>query len=268
MDNIWLALIGVVAGLAGGLLGIGGSIVMIPGMNQLFGLQQHLHQAVALIVNFFVVVPAVYQHARARAIVWPVVRGMAPTAIVAVMAGVALSETRVFTGPNQVYLAGLFGLFMAYVGLADLLRIVRRAPTLETPNPGTVPAWKAAVLVGIPAGLVSGLLGVGGGIMMVPLQRRVLRIPLRMAIANSATTIIVLSLIGAGMKNYAIVSRGLVPWWKPLSLAAVLIPTAMCAAFVGGKLTHTLPVKHVRLAFILVLFVFAAKMCLPACSAL
>lgn len=268
MDNLWLALIGLLAGLAGGLLGIGGSIVMIPGMNELFGLHQHLHQAAAMIVNFFVVVPAVYQHARARAIVWPVIRGMAPTAIVAVVAGVALSETRVFAGPNQVYLAGLFGLFLAYVGLADLLRVVRRVPSIETTNPGTVPAWKAAVLVGIPAGLIAGLLGVGGGIMMVPLQRRLLRLPLRMAIANSATTIIALSLVGAGMKNYAVVSHGLVPWWKPLSMAAVLIPTAMCAAFVGGKLTHTLPVTQVRVAFILLLFVFAARMCLRACTAL
>jgi uncharacterized membrane protein YfcA len=268
VDNLWLALIGVVAGLAGGMLGIGGSIIMIPGMNLLFGPHQHVHQATAMIVNFFVVVPAAFQHARARAIVWPVVRGIAPGAVVAVLIGVAASEASIFAGRNQVYLTGLFGLFMAYVGLADLLRLFSRRQAADTPDPAAVPAWKAILLVGIPAGFIAGLLGVGGGIMMVPLQRRVLRIPLRMAIANSATTIIVLSLIGSGMKNYAVVSGGLAPWWKPVSMAAVLIPTAMCAAFIGGKLTHTLPVKHVRIAFIGVLFVFAARMCLRAAAAL
>jgi len=268
MDYIWLVLVGVVAGLAGGLLGIGGSIVMIPGMNLLFGYHQHLHQAAAMIVNFFVVVPAVYQHLRARAVIWPVVRAMAPTAVVAVLAGVALSETSLFAGRNEVYLTGLFGLFMAYVGLADLVRLFRGTPTTETVNPTTVPVWKAALLVGLPAGVVAGLLGVGGGIMMVPLQRRILRIPIRMAIANSATAIILLSPVGAFMKNYAVISGGSYPWWKSLVLAGVLIPTAMCAAFFGGRLTHTLPVKQVRIAFILLLFVLAIRMCLRAASAL
>lgn len=268
MDHVYLALIGLLAGLAGGLLGIGGSIVMIPGMNELFGLNQHLHQAAAMIVNFFVVVPAAYQHARARAIVWPIVRGMAPAAMAAVIIGVAVSETSLFAGRNEVYLTGLFGLFMGYVALADLVRLIRRKQAADNPEPFKVSSWKAALLVGVPTGMIAGLLGVGGGIIMVPLQRRILRIPLRMAIANSATTIIALSLIGASMKNYAVISEGISPWWKALGMAAILIPTAMCAAFLGGKLTHTLPVKHIRLAFILLLFVFAVRMCYRAASAL
>ncbi|MHC4064582.1 MAG: TSUP family transporter [Planctomycetota bacterium] len=268
MDHLYLALIGLLAGLSGGLLGIGGSIVMIPGMNVLFGDHQHLHQAAAMIVNFFVVVPAAYQHARARAIVWPVVRGMAPAAVATVVVGVALSETSLFAGRNEVYLAGLFGLFMASVGFADLLRLVRGGRADAVQNAPEVPSWRSALLVGIPTGLVAGLLGVGGGIMMVPLQRRILRIPLRMAIANSATTIIPLSLVGACIKNYAVISDGVDPWWKSLGLAAVLIPTAMCAAFAGGKLTHTLPLRHIRIAFILLLFAVAVRMCYPAASTL
>ena len=268
VDHVYLALIGLLAGLSGGLLGIGGSIVMIPGMNELFGLHQHVHQATAMIVNFFVVVPAAYQHARARAIVWPIVRRMAPAAVIAVLVGVELSETSAFAGRNQAYLTGLFGLFMGYIGLAELLRLLRRDRPADDLNPATVTVWKAALLVGLPTGVVAGLLGVGGGIVMVPLQRRILHVPLRMAIANSATTIIALSLVGAARKNYAVISSGIQPWWEPLGMAAILIPTAMCAAFVGGRLTHTLPVGHVRAAFILLLMVFAVRMCLQATSAL
>jgi hypothetical protein len=269
VDNLWLALIGVVAGLTGGLLGIGGSIVMIPGMNVLFGHQQHVHQAAAMIVNFFVVVPAAYQHLRARAIGWPVVRAMAPMGVVAVIAGVELSKLSAFEGPNQVYLTGLFGMFMACVGVAELVRLRHGGRTAEAAGPDAAPAWKAALLVGLPAGLAAGLLGVGGGIVMVPLQRRVLRLPLRMAIANSATAIVLLSPVGAFRKNYAVIADGLCdPWWTALLLAAVLIPTAMCAGFVGGRLTHTLPVDRVRWAFIVLLFAFAAKMCWRAASAM
>ncbi len=268
MPLLLLALIGLVAGLAGGLLGIGGTIVMIPGMNELFGPRQHLHQAAAMIVNFFIVVPAAYQHARARAIHWPVVRGIAAAAVVSVLLGVAASESRLFAGRNQVYLAGLFGVFMFCIGATDLYRMLRRSEQTSPEVAAAVPTWKAALLVGVPTGFISGLLGVGGGIMAVPLQRRLLRIPIRNAIANSATTIIVLSIVGASLKNYAIVADGVAPWSEPVKLAAILIPTAMVASFFGGKLTHTLPVRQVRLAFILLLFVFAFRMVGRALAAL
>ncbi|MCH7812740.1 MAG: sulfite exporter TauE/SafE family protein [Planctomycetes bacterium] len=263
-----LALIGLMAGLFGGLLGIGGSVVMIPAMNELFGLHQHQHQAVAMIVNFFLVLPAVWQHARARAIVWRVVRGQAPAAVVAVLAGVALSEAPWFQGRGQVYLSGIFGLFLLYEGATGLVRLFRKAGQDRPFDPNKVSVVRAALLVGLPTGIVAGLLGVGGGIVMVPLQRRLLGVPLRQAIANSATTIIPLSLLGASAKNYAVISSGLVAWWKPLVMAGALIPTAMAAAFVGARLTHLLPIRQVRIAFVVLMLIFAARMGLPALAAL
>jgi uncharacterized membrane protein YfcA len=261
---VLLAVIGLVAGLAGGLLGIGGSIVMIPGMNELFGPRQHLHQAAAMIVNFFVVVPAVYQHYRAGAIVWPVVKWMAPAAVVAVLLGVGASELPLFAGPNRRNLVLVFAAFLAFIALRDLYRMFRRPADEPAKRPEATPAWKAAVLVGLPAGFVAGLLGVGGGIVMVPLQRRVLRMPIRQAIANSATAIILLAPVGAALKNYAVITRGLAPWWTTFALAAVLIPTAMIAASFGGKLTHTLPVRRIRLAFVILLLICAARMVIRA----
>jgi len=115
---------------------------------------------------------------------------------------------------------------------------------------------------------MSGLLGIGGGIVMVPLQRRVLGTPLRMAIANSATTMVVLTLFGATAKNYAVTSEGLAPWWKPCGIAAVLIPTAFVGAGFGGRLTHILPVRSVRLVFLIVLGVLGVRMVLKATSQL
>ena len=265
---LWLAAIGLFAGLVGGLLGIGGSIIMIPAMNELFGLNQHLHQGAALIVNFFVAVPAVYQHTRAKAIVWSVVRAMAPGAVVAVLVGVGVSELPVFAARNQGYLVLVFAGFMVCVAAADFHKMLCRDGGERPSAAADNPIWKAALLVGLPTGFVSGLLGVGGGVVMVPLQRRVLHMPLRQAIANSATTIIALSLVGAASKNYALIAEGLDPWWSAIAMAAVLIPTAMIGAFCGGKLTHTLPVGQVRLAFILLLLAFAIRMTLRAVGTL
>ena len=91
-------MIGLLCGLTGGLLGIGGSIVMIPAVTELLGPDQHLYQAAAMILTFFVATPAVLQHARAGAIQAATVRRIIPPALVAVVAGVALSELPLFAG--------------------------------------------------------------------------------------------------------------------------------------------------------------------------
>ncbi|MFQ5491765.1 MAG: sulfite exporter TauE/SafE family protein [Phycisphaerae bacterium] len=261
---VLLSLVGLLAGAAGGLLGIGGSIVMIPAMNELFGLDQHLHQAAAMIVTLFVVAPATWQHARANAIDWQVVQRMAPAAVVSVLVGVAISESGFFAGDGQRYLVGLFGLFLAYAGLADAVRLYAAAkhpPAHEQTRRVTVGASAA---IGALAGLVGGLLGVGGGVVMVPLQRRLLKIPIRQAIANSAATIIALSTVGACMKNYAVMTSQPHDWWKPLALAGVLAPMAVVGATVGSKLTHSLPIRPLRWAFIILLWVIAVRMVLRA----
>jgi hypothetical protein len=106
--------------------------------------------------------------------------------------------------------------------------------------------------VGFPMGLIAGLLGVGGGIVAVPLQQVILKMPLRRAIANSAVTIVPLSILGAVYKNVANAHAG-VDARESLSLALCLIPTAMIGGFVGGRLAHTAPRKALRMAVILLM---------------
>ena len=63
-----LMCIGLVAGLLGGLLGIGGGVVMIPAIALLLGRDIHLAQAASMNVIFFVAAPAVVRHWRAGAV--------------------------------------------------------------------------------------------------------------------------------------------------------------------------------------------------------
>lgn len=262
-----LVLIGLFAGVIGGMLGVGGSIVMIPAMTEVLGPNQHLYQAAAMIVNFFVVVPAVYQHRRAKAIDGATVIRIVPLSLVAVLAGVGISELPFFAGSGEAYLRGLFGLFLLFVAVTDLYRLARKrregsAVPAEHENPIRAPrpiSWGSAVLVAVPTGLVAGILGVGGGIMAVPLQRRFLNIPIRTAIANSATIIIATSLVGATAKNYAyVVDSGFSI--SSFILAALLIPTAMIGSSFGSRLTHRVPLNFVKVAFFLLLLVAAIRL--------
>lgn len=265
MSVIIELLIGLASGVLGGLLGIGGSVIMIPAMTAVFGPAQHLYQGAAMIMNFFVALPAASQHFRAKAVLMPIIRVTIPTSIAGVLLGVWLSNGWWFRGTNEAYLSGVFGVFLLYAAGYNVYRFFsshRFADVTDT-DAQAIPKWKAALSVGLPMGLIGGLLGVGGGIVAVPLQQLMLKIPLRRAIANSAVTIVPLSIIGAVYKNAANAQAG-VDFTKSLQIALCLIPTAMVGALIGGRLTHTAPRKALRLAVIVLLAYGGIRMLLGA----
>ncbi|MHC4947395.1 MAG: TSUP family transporter, partial [Planctomycetota bacterium] len=88
VDVVILVGLGLVAGALGGLLGIGGSVVMIPVLTLVLHRNQHLSQAAAMIVNIFVAVPAALRHHRAEAIQWDVAARMLPAALLFILVGV------------------------------------------------------------------------------------------------------------------------------------------------------------------------------------
>ena len=268
IEIVITAAIGLFAGLTGGLLGVGGSIVIIPALTEFFAPDQHRYQAAAMVVNFFVVVPAVYQHRRAGAIDRATVLRLIPMSVAAVVVGVGLSELPLFAASGERYLRGLFGLFLLAVGGYDLYRLVRRRPD-PVPEKALLESdvrvvskpfgWWETAKIAIPVGLFAGMLGVGGGLLAVPLQRRVLGLPIRTAIANSAAVIIATSSIGGLVKNMAYAAETARPF-DPLTLAAVLIPGAILGSFVGSRWTHVLPLRTVKAAFFVLLCVAGARL--------
>ena len=257
MDLLVPAAIGIIAGLSGGLLGIGGSIIIIPAMILYLGTteggyqghDQHLLQAAAMITNVFVAAPSVIAHYRARAIVKPVVAVLVPTAILGVLTGVAVSDSSAFARQNGSYLAMILSGFLAYVACYNIWRLVRKTDRERKFGEDTrLSPWKIAA-AGIPMGLTAGLLGIGGGAVCVPIQQVLLKIPLRRAIANSATTIVFSAFIGAVHKNYTLSTHG-IDVVDSLRLAGMLIPTAILGSYFGGKLTHLMPKQALRMVFI------------------
>jgi uncharacterized protein len=252
--------IGLLAGLLGGLLGIGGSIIIIPGMvfylsattSGYSGKDQHLLQAAAMICNFAVAAPSVWVHSRAGALMRPVVVRLLPSALIGIVLGVMASNTILFARQNGRYLAmGLAG-FLVYVVIYNSIHFLTAATKEEQIPDETAPRGCKVIAVGLPMGFMAGLLGIGGGVLCVPAQQLFLRIPLRQAIANSAATIACIALVGALYKNVTLAQHH-VSMADSLRLAAMLIPTAMAGSFIGGKLTHCLPRQALRMVLIVVL---------------
>lgn len=261
-----ISTIGLLAGVLGGMLGVGGSVIMIPGLTIFLGPAQHLYQAAAMIANVFVAVPAALRHKRAGAMHGPALRGMLPTAIAFVLVGVWLSNRAIFTGMDgERWLRRAFALFLLYVVALNVRRLFDGSGRQGDPHAAdgdhVTPARGGAV--GAIMGTVAGLLGVGGGAVAVPLQQVLLHLPLRTCIANSSAIICVSAAVGAVYKNASLPAEH--TWQASLLLAAMLAPTAFIGGRIGASLTHRLPLRQVRGTFVLLMIVAAWRMAqLPA----
>ncbi len=114
LDLLGIAAIGFGGGALGGLVGIGGSLVMIPALTFVYGRDQQLYQASAMVVNALVAATATRRHAIAGAIKRRVVVRMLPAAIACVLLGVWASNHL-----DQRWLQLVFGGFMLYVALQE-----------------------------------------------------------------------------------------------------------------------------------------------------
>ena len=250
MDYLIFAAIGIVMGLFGGLLGIGGSVVMIPALVFAFGENQHLYQASAMICNFFVGTTAAIVHKKADVLVMDVIKWLVPAAAVGIIIGVAISNSSAFARGNSYLLARVFGIFMIYVVIYNCLKFRSRSSQAgDFDISGTRRSIPLAILCGVLTGVPAGLLGIGGGTICVPLQQLFLKMPLKRAISNSAATIASIALIGAFYKNITLPQHS-IEMTESLRIAMFVIPCAVVGAFLGSRLMHKLPSNVVRAVFI------------------
>lgn len=260
MDYLILAAIGIVMGLFGGLLGIGGSVVMIPALVFAYGENQHLYQASAMICNFFVAISAAFVHRRAKILVVDVVKWLVPAGLVGILAGVWLSNIDFFAGGNSRNLTKVFGLFLLYVIIYNIFKFGSHdggADGLDLSRSRRSGAL--TLLSGLLTGLSAGLLGIGGGTVCTPMQQLALKMPLKRAISNSSALIASMALVGAFYKNITLAKHEITVV-ESLKVAVIVIPMAIAGSFVGSRLMHKLPKTIVRIAFIGLLIVASYKM--------
>jgi uncharacterized protein len=133
----------------------------------------------------------------------------------------------------------------------SVARSGRRAGSAEDAGPDALaaPSWKSLAVIGVGAGFVAGLLGVGGGIVMLPVFTRVLRLPVRQAVASSLVAVAIFSV--PALVTHAL--AGSVDWSLAVALAVGVVPGAR----MGSRLTVAASEGAVRLLFGVVIVVLA-----------
>lgn len=153
-------LVGVIAGYFSGLFGIGGGFIMVPLLAFLLGFPIKRAAATSLAAIFLTAIAGVIGYAANQGVVW----------LAAILLSIG-SMVGSFVGARLLQLVPQRVIMWIYVVIlvslcARMLWQTGREATSWSVNPGWV---MGLILVGLVAGILAGLLGVGGGIMVVPL---------------------------------------------------------------------------------------------------
>lgn len=247
---------GGLVGLVSGLVGVGGGIVMVP---ILYALLAHpewsgvrvpgdLQAVVAHATSLFVIVPTALagtlSYHRAGLVVWRAALPMAATAVLAAMGGVQVAVRL----PADVLKAG-FGLFLVVSGL-NLLMGQRKGGTA---GPGEKTSVPVAVLGGALVGFITSLLGVGGGIVAIPILLYVVRLDIKKVAATSLGIVVFSGLTAAltygfsgwGHQDLPPGSVGYI--FLPAGLG--LLPGAVFTARWGARLNQRMKARTLKVVF-------------------
>lgn len=154
-----LLLVGAVAGLLSGMLGVGGGIIMVPLLVGVLGFDQHRAHATSLAAIILIAVAGSLRFGLAGEIVIPVGLALGVGGLVGSTLGAHLMHRL-----SPTALKAVFGVVMILAGARMVLG--------GDPGPGQPAADVVGALIGVAIGLVagvaSGVAGIGGGVVMVP----------------------------------------------------------------------------------------------------
>lgn len=249
---------GAFAGLLAGLFGVGGGLVIVPVLSFIFAAEgfpeaQILHLALgtSLASILFTGFASARAHGLRGALDWRVLQCITPGILIGTFAGSTFAA-QLHSRPLTIF----FIVFEMYVATQMLLGF-RPKPERQ------LPGFMGLSVAGLGIGLVSSLVGIGGGTLSVPFLTWT-NLPLHTAIGTSAAIGLPIAL--AGTIGYALNGFG-VASLPPYSIGFIYLPAllglvlaSMLTAPLGARLAHQLPVRYLKQLFALLLYFLALRM--------
>lgn len=257
---IGLILIGVFAGFASGLLGVGGGFLIVPlqyFLLQYIGVNSNLAMFISLGTSLAIIIPTslsgAYRHTRTMDnIIKPGIK----LGIFGIIGGAA--GGLVASGLPSRVLEIIFGCLLLFVTVNNIININKERENARIPF-----NLITTGIIGLLVGFSSGLLGVGGGVFLIAILTALLGFSMIEAIGTSSI-FISLTAIG-GFLSYIVSGWGVSTF--PYSIGYVsLINFALIAAFsvplasVGAKYAHRIPQKKLKIIFSVLVLYIALKM--------
>ncbi|MEX1172825.1 MAG: sulfite exporter TauE/SafE family protein [Chloroflexota bacterium] len=269
---------GVAAGAFGSLLGLGGGVLIVPLLTLGFGLP--LREAVAISLVSVIATSSAAAGAYLRSRVANLRLGMVLTLFTTI--GALVGGIVAFIIPEPILTAG-FAVLLAYVAVTMVRRggapepVAADAADVPEGAPGS-PAGRVAAMTAamstseydvgrlvpasaasVGAGVVSALLGIGGGAINVPTMHLIMGVPLRVAAATSNLMIGVTAVASAIIY---LLRDAIDPY-----VAGPVVVGVFAGATVGARVAHRVDARILRWLFVVVLLWTAFQMARRAVGA-
>ncbi len=258
----WLLypVLGAASGFLAGLLGVGGGIVVVPGLLQAFvtvGVPPEHRMRLALGTSLaaicFTALSSLRAHHARGGVDWAIVRRITPGIVIGTLAGTWVAAFLPESGLEVFY-----AIFLTAV----CVRMLIDRPTEAC---GALPGSTGLAAAGAGIGLLSGVVGIGGGSLSVPYLLRS-GVVIHRAVGTSAAIGAPIAISGAvgyavnglGAEDLPAHAVGYV--YLPALFGVALV--SVCFAPLGAALAHRTPVRRLKRWFAAFLLVVAARMLL------
>jgi hypothetical protein len=242
-----LFLLGSSTGLLAGIFGVGGGLLIVPALT-LWGLPLAQATATSLVGVLLSAISGTVQN-------WWTGQLNLSASLQLALFGIPAAQLGAWLGSRlpDTWLAPSFAaLLFVTIFLINLQQKVVLESSIEPDLSTSVLSLKSVARIGLVAGVISGLFGIGGGIIMVPLQMLLIAQPIQVAVANSLGAMVAIA--ASGLSQHA--WNGDVLWTSGLCLGL----GGVLGAQVGTRLLPVLPEKIVNRLFKLLLLTLALYM--------
>lgn len=235
--------VGLLAGFLSGLFGVGGGILIVPALVLVLGFTQRLAHGTSLAAVLPIAISSLTSYALEDKVDWKVGALLAVGAVVGAVIG-----THILHRLPHDMLAIAFAVLL----IATAVRLLFDHSNAGGRGALTAVTVLTLLLVGFITGVLAGLLGVGGGIFVVPAMVVGYGIPAAVAKGTSLAMIVPTSIMGTWRNRR---NRNV-----DLRVAGILGLAGVVSAFVGGKISVGMSETTSNIMFALLLLIVAARM--------
>ncbi len=226
------------------MVGLGGGLIFSP-LFVILGFAKAEAASASLFLNLIAAASAAYTYARKKMVDFSLSIPLIVASSLAAPFGSFLN-VRIDLKPFLIIMSGV-------LAVAGVRMLMSPATEVESAELSSTKKVAGGIVIGVCIGLMGGLLGIGGGVFVVPLLIYVLKTPTKIAAASSTFIVCFSSL--TGFLGYASMSE---INWKFILPAAV-------ASFAGGQagariMSGRLKGKSIRVIFSFILFILCVKL--------
>lgn len=232
---------GLLIGATAGFFGVGGGFLIVP-LLVIMGVPVHTAVGTSLLCISISSLAAAYNHIKSGRVLYRVAILKEAFSIPAALGGAYLSAM-----VEERHLRLLFALLLVYISY----RFIRAQGVEHEEWNGNV-NYRNVPIIGLFSGFFSGLLGISGGILNVPLFHTLVNIPVEYSVGTSSVALFFTALAGT-FGHYRL---GQID----VSTALLLAPALIVGASVGARALHLIHPQKFKWAFSLLLLLMALRM--------